>query len=713
VAIALLFSMVACGDAKSVEGEPGPAGPPGQDGASGQDGAPGDDGQNGQDGVDGQNGAPGGDGTDGEDGEDGVDGMDGLPGFAPAQFYVANNGASNAGTVSQRDETWGAWASLATGTNEGVSFDGGHNLVQAGDAAVVGLRTFCGELEEGDGFLDGRDRELAGPQTGLVTPKGLAVAVAGGFYLVADNGAAQLAVFGSAAAGDVPPVATTPLPAAPWDLAYDEPSDRLFVALVDGTVAVFDGYVAGGFSGQLDRVITPSDTLGAKISTNLHGIVYHADTDRLVVTDVGATTSAASADFASDGAIYVIGAASSAEGAVVPERVIEGPATLLGNPVDLVLDGADARVAEKAQNQLLVFRDVLVGESGEISPDYAGASEGPESLAALPDRSATLGVSDLVDPNTALLGVMVTRNPSDLLSSAAGTVVLLNRALDAQGTVFDAELASAESIAFSADGDAYVSFDDNVASGGVAVVGRLSQRTGAWDSRRDRKIEGALASLVSPRGMEVADALGWLFVSEFDAAAPGIHVFGTCASGEAAAIAIIDTEGARPWDVDYDPASDTLYAAFTNGTVGAYDGVSQDLGAGGPDRLITPSASGTKASVNLHGIRYDATSDTLLLSDVGDALVNTDGQLFTIPFASSADGNVEATKKITGALTMLGNPVDLAYDGRDLYVAEKLNGAVLLFRNFLVKPDGNLAPDVSFTVTSPESVTLVPAWPGF
>jgi hypothetical protein len=710
--------MVACEGAPGADGK---SGLPGQDGEPGPPGAPGSDGQDGEDGLDGQNGQPGSDGADGADGADGedgadgadgADGLDGLPAFAPAQFYVANNGASNAGTVTQRDETWGEWASLTTGTNEGVSFDGAHNLVQAGDGAVVGLRTFCGELMDGEGFLDGRDRELSGAQTGLVTPKGLAVA-AGGYYLVANNGASQIAVFGSAAAGDVPPVGSTPLPANPWDLAYDEDSDRLFVALVDGTVAVFDGYVAGDFGGAADRVITPSDALGAKISTNLHGIAYHADTDRLVVTDVGATTITASADFASDGAIYVIGAASSAEGAVVPERVIEGPATWLGNPVDLALDGADARVVEKAQNQLLVFRDVLVGESGEIAPDYALASEAPESIAPLPDRSAILGVSDIVDPNTSLLGVMVTRNPADLTSASAGTVLLLSRALDAEGTVFDAELSSAESIAFSADGDAYVSFDDNVTTGGVAVVGRLSQRDGSWDNRRDRKIEGTLASLSSPRGMEVADELGWLFVSEFDAAAPGIHVFGTCASGDVAAIAIIDTAGARPWDVDYDPGSDTLYAAFTNGTVGAYDDVSQDLGAGGPDRVLTPAASGTKASVNLHGIRYDATSDTLILSDVGDAAVSTDGQLFTLPFASSADGYVEATKKITGALTQLGNPVDLAYDGRDLYVAEKLGGAVLLFRNFMAKTDGNLAPDVAYTVTSPESVTLVPAWTGF
>src|SRR4030095_4381146 len=97
-------------------------------------------------------------------------------------------------------------------------------------------------------------------------------------------------------------------------------------------------------------------------------------------------------------------------------------------------------------------------------------------------------------------------------------------------------------------------------------------------------------------------------------------------------------------------------APYTNGTVGVYDDVSQDWGAGGPDRLITPSVGGDKVSVNLDGIRYDAASDTLILSDVGDTAIASDGQLFTIAFASSADGNTDVSKRISGPLTLLGNP---------------------------------------------------------
>ena len=74
----------------------------------------------------------------------------------------------------------------------------------------------------------------------LLNPKGIAVSKASGHIIVANNGANALSVFGSAAAGNTAPVATTPLPGNPWDVAYDEDGDRLFVALVNGTVAVID-----------------------------------------------------------------------------------------------------------------------------------------------------------------------------------------------------------------------------------------------------------------------------------------------------------------------------------------------------------------------------------------------------------------------------------------------------------------------------------------
>jgi hypothetical protein len=63
--------------------------------------------------------------------------------------------------------------------------------------------------------------------------------------IIANNGASNLKVFGTSASRNAAPLATTALAANPWDAAYDEVNDRLFVAPVNGTVAVFNRYTAG------------------------------------------------------------------------------------------------------------------------------------------------------------------------------------------------------------------------------------------------------------------------------------------------------------------------------------------------------------------------------------------------------------------------------------------------------------------------------------
>ena len=126
------------------------------------------------------------------------------------------------------------------------------------------------------------------------------------------------------------------------------------------------------------------------------------------------------------------------------------------------------------------------------------------------------------------------------------------------------------------------------------------------------------------------------------------------------------------------------------------------------------TASGNPS--NIHGIRYDQRSDTLILADVGAGGSATDGALMTIEFAASADGATDVGKRIAGDLpvdnTGLGNPVDIAFDGVDLFVAEKANQTIQVWRNFLTDGrDGNVAPsssvDVSASAPSPESIVLL------
>ncbi|AWG22575.1 hypothetical protein FFWV33_14085 [Flavobacterium faecale] len=92
-----------------------------------------------------------------------------------------------------------------------------------------------------------------------------------------------------------------------------------------------------------------------------------------------------------------------------------------------------------------------------------------------------------------------------------------------------------------------------------------------------------------------------------------------------------------------------------------------------------------------HGITYSASNDLMVLTDVASATSATDGGLvlisnFSSVFASTvAEGTIATSKQIRiyGDKSMLGNPVDVAYDAvtKNIYVAERLNagGQVLIF----------------------------------
>lgn len=718
--VALLAALTACADgADGKNGKDGAAGMNGMDGAAGADGTPGMDGTPGVDGtpgMDGTDGAPGVDGAPGMDGTPGADGMDGAPSYGRATFYVAKNGAANAGAADRVNESFAVTRAFTAGNNEGLAFSLSGSLVQAGDGATIGanLRTTCAteQLPSGGAAAAEARREIRGAATLLVAPKGIALAHKAGLILVADAMSPNVRVFGSAAAGDVAPVASTTIPANAWDLAYDEVNDRLFVALVNGVLTVHDNYISGGF-GAATRTITPSEA-GAKISVNLHGIVYDRASDRIVLSDVG------DAAVNSDGQIFVINNASTADGNVDVARRINGPATGLGNPVDIVMSGPDLRVAEKANDALLVFNDIFNGPSGDIEPDLSVVSTKPEALAQVNfDAYLRMDISD-IDTNAAVTPfVTVSSNPATATADA-GRFTRMSSALNATvGTVSTG--LRIESVAFDTEGDAYATFDDGAdMNGGIFIVGRGAQgRDGqAASAQRDRSITGAATGLVAPKGLDIASAYGLVFVAESNATTPGVLVFSACATGDVAPLFRIDA-GGRPWDVDFDIATGRLFVALTNGDVAVFDNVLADKGVGGRDRVITPAVANAKVSVNLHGIDYDPATDSLLLSDVGLAPNPDDGQLFVIGGASVASGLTNVSVRVNGPAspsvlnpnnTQLGNPVDIAYDGQHLYVAEKSKGLVLRFDNFLDYVSGNEAPSRAVAHPAPESVALHPAY---
>ena len=639
-------------------------------------------------------------------------GSNNSPNYEEATFILANNGSTNAGTIDMVDQDIVSQASFTTGANEGVALDVGGNLYQAADLTTNALRVACtiGARENGAAFDTGLDREIAGVNTGLLNPKGIAIAQEAGYVLVANFNASQISVFGTTATGNVAPVATTDLAAAPWDLVLDEMADRLFVALTDGTIAVFDNFIASGMNAlTADRIITPADSNGVKISVNSHGIAYDLDSDRLVVSDVG------SAADATDGALFVLEDASTASGLVSVQRQISGPASMLGNPVDIVLSGSELRVAEKSNDAVLIYQNIFSGPSGDIAPDTTVATSKPESLVEMMTDAGNADVSDSLSA-TAITAIAASSNPGTP-GATSGEIHRFDTQLGLE-TTFDTT-EGLESMTFDLMGDAYATYDDGT-SGGIMILNRVATQRDAeqYTDARDRKITGAATGLVAPKGLDVSTRHGLVFVAENNASSPGILIFSSCAAGDVSPILRLNTsDNLRPWDVDYDETTDSAYVAMTNGTVAVYDNLMEQLASGSmtvanASRIITPTMGGAaiSAPTNLHGIDYDPARGSLLVTDVGDAASASDGKLYVFSNAMEATGLTEIDFSIAGPASQLGNPVDIMFDGSNVYLAEKSNNMVMRFDNVLASSGGDIAADSTVSFAGAESVALIPQY---
>lgn len=117
--------------------------------------------------------------------------------------------------------------------------------------------------------------------------------------------------------------------------------------------------------------------------------------------------------------------------------------------------------------------------------------------------------------------------------------------------------------------------------------------------------------------------------------------------------------------------------------------------------------------VRTHGIAFDG--GTMILTDVGDASSDIDGAFhvitdFETKFNAVADGGTMAVAgnqiRVSGALTLLGNPVSADFDSttNTVYIAERANGGgrVLSFTD--IGTGGNVGPTLNATLSGASSV---------
>lgn len=245
-----------------------------------------------------------------------------------------------------------------------------------------------GSLLRVDGLFDSETQSVTrieGDSTGIIAPKGVQVLDTLGVVAIADLGAADIKLFVLDSEGDTPPVATIALGdgGSVWDIWYDLLNDTLYAAKTNGELAAYDAFSLTLGAGGPDRIIIPTDADGNKISVNLHGIDVDYDNNTVIISDVG---DPASPD---DGQIFLLIAVSISDGPTPVDARIAGDQTRLGNPVDLIYDGSGIYVAEKANDQLLYFANILsVFGDANISPSIAVPVTKAESVAIYPTRES-------------------------------------------------------------------------------------------------------------------------------------------------------------------------------------------------------------------------------------------------------------------------------------------------------------------------------------
>lgn len=121
--------------------------------------------------------------------------------------------------------------------------------------------------------------------------------------------------------------------------------------------------------------------------------------------------------------------------------------------------------------------------------------------------------------------------------------------------------------------------------------------------------------------------------------------------------------------------------------------------------------------VRTHGLAYDAMKDMMVMTDIGDAANTEDDggfhliEDFSSTFNNTSDGGtigMSAQTRVAGAATMMGNPIDVAYDTNSgtVYIAEIGNGGgrVLAFSNY--GNGGNVSPSWNVTLSGASSLYL-------
>ena len=239
----------------------------------------------------------------------------------------------------------------------------------------------------------------------------------------------------------------------------------------------------------------------------------------------------------------------------------------------------------------------------------------------------------------------------------------------------------------------------NVKTFTVKTDGTLSTRNSFIDN-----------GLSSARGIAFDRFRNTLYIaSNADSA---IYVYGNASTltGSVTATKKLKLDG-QPWGIHLD--NDRLFVVIDQERVEVQlfeSASSLVVGRISPTKKITVTGA-----ARLHGIKYSAGRDVLILTDIAEdatAGFDTDGAIHIIGEANAkftaAGAAIAPDRTIKGSITGLGNPVDVTWDdraGRDfIYIAEKAGRKILVFK---FADNGNVVPLINLGLSmSPEGLYL-------
>ncbi|MFY0685461.1 MAG: hypothetical protein JXR20_12995 [Balneola sp.] len=599
-----------------------------------------------------------------------------------AQLYVTNN---NDGNITVYDVTSEETKVLTTSNTaaEGIYYDASNDI-------VVQASRSGNQLDAYSSFSETTDQQVlfavASSSVDLNSPRELAVK--NNSYVVSDNGSNQFYVYSfNGTAFTLSNTFDIPFPV--WGITFK--GDDLY-AVVDqeNELAVFSDFLSNSVDGSLN----PSKTVTIEGIVRTHGLTYDGTDDVMIMTDIG---EASNAD--SDGGFHVISGFSSkfdalSDGDVlsISDQVrVAGSATSLGNPIDVAYDSETSAV----------YISEIGNEGGKVVgfSDYsAGGDVSPFLSLDLDAASSIYFSSDETDGNT---GQSSPTGTSELYvtNNATGSIDVFDLSDDSQRTLRTAATA-AEGIYYHATADAVIQ-----ASRSDNQLEYFTSVSTALDTDSLPTAFASNADLSSPR--EIAVSGNKVVVS--DNGSNEFYVYTNTGSGFT--LENTFTTSFNVWGITF--MGDDLLAVIDNTSDLAV--FSDFLSSNTADGAISASKKITiDGIVRTHGITYSASDNVLVMTDIGDAANTTDDGAFHVinDFRSVLDGvanngtlALSDQVRVGGLLTLMGNPIDVAYDHKTntVYVTDVGAGRVLGYDN--IGNGGNIVPNaLNVEVVSASSI---------